>query len=252
MKNKAQSAFLTTFLFFVVIIVVIFMYVYQPNVTKTQELEASNATLKTRVDELEGFYKEMPAHKAEMEKWTTEINQKLAAFPVDTKEEDSIYLVLRTWEEGIVAAYTSIGVGEREVVTTISEDVVKPATIDGLETELVFKERTTTYNNITTYNFMKELVKSINENPEAASITNLVYTTTEEGLLEGSIDVTFYLVEGTNREYQKREFKDYPTGDLTNLFGTIYIEDLEQLREAKEADEEESERQQPAEPTTEQ
>ena len=42
--------------------------------------------------------------------------------------------------------------------------------------------------------------------------------TEEEGvILDGTVDVTFYAVTGTGKEYVPREFEDFPVG-IENLF----------------------------------
>ena len=223
MKNKAQTSFFITLAMCVLLLLLLYMYWFTAKVAETESLEASNATLQARVKQLEEYYKNMPTYKEQIASWQNTINEKLAAFPADSKEEDSIYMALKSWENEILVAYTSIGVGEREVVDVISADIVKPAAMDGFDGDIVFKERMTTYNNLTTYTDLKNLIAMINDNPEQLSITNMVYSMNEEGLLEGSLDVTYYMVDGTGKEYQPREFKDYPVpaeGEIrNNLFG---------------------------------
>ena len=220
MKNKAQTAFLTTLALCVVLLVVIYMYVYQPYTTKTTELEASNATLATRVAELEAFYQMMPTYKAEIEQMQGDIFDKFENFPADTKEEDAIALALRSWDDGVLVLYSGLAVGERETLATILADVVKPAAIEGLEQDIVIKERMTTYTNLTTYQDLKKLLACIEETEEEVAISNIVYSLNKDGVLEGSVDVTFFLVEGMGKEYQKQQFADYQTG-VTDLFGAM-------------------------------
>lgn len=218
MKNKAQTGFFTLVLFCIVATVVVYMYVYQPKTEETAAIQVSNASLQTRVNTLEQFYLAMPQNKAEMESMTAEINGILEPFPCDVKEEDTIYLALRTIDEGVLVLYDNITIGPREELAVIPVETVQGAKIEGLEQALAFQNRKVTYSNLTTYTNLKDLVNSINENQEELAITNVVYSVNEEGLLEGSVDATFYLVSGTNKEYVPKEFEDYETG-LTNLFG---------------------------------
>ena len=223
MKNKAQTTFGSILVLCIVATVALYMYLYKPKQEETAAIEASNATLASRVATLEQFYAAMPQNKAEMERMTTEINEKLSTFPSDVLEEDAIYLALRTLDEEILVGYKSIGIGEREVLETIEGETVQAAKIEGLEQPISFKSRKVTYAHETTYGNMKALISSFNENQEELAITNISYTSDAEGLLTGSIDATFYMVEGTGKEYVPREFAEYEYG-VHNLFGEAAAE----------------------------
>ncbi|MBQ4537932.1 MAG: hypothetical protein II994_10020 [Lachnospiraceae bacterium] len=218
MKNKAKTTFLSLLALCAVATVIVYMYYYQPTKEETASIETSNASLATRVATLEKFYLAMPENKAEMERMTAEINDILDPFPVDVKEEDAIYLALRTLDEQVLVAYDTVTISAREEMESIEADVVQRAKIEGLEQEIAFNSRKVTYSNKTTYSSMKDLVNSINANQEELAITNINYSKTDEGLLEGSIDATFFMVSGTGKEYVPKEFAEYETG-LTNLFG---------------------------------
>lgn len=224
MKNKAQTAFYAVLAIGVLGCIIVYMYVYQPYLKKAEELKASNATLSQRVEQLKIFYSQMADNENKIQEMTTDINKRLEEFPADVKEEDILYLALRTWDEGILVGYSNITVGTRENFSLIPAEVVQPAGIEGLTGEISFIKRNVSYTNITTYDQMKELIKLINANPEQLTITSVAYTASpgeiEEalGLLEGSVDVTFYAVRGTGKEYIPREFAEFPTG-LENLFG---------------------------------
>lgn len=229
MKNKAQTAFYAVLAIGVLGCIIVYMYIYQPYQKKTETLKASNATLSQRVEQLKNFYSQMAENENKIQEMTADINKRLKDFPADVKEEDILYLALRTWDEGILVGYSNIVVGARENFALIPAEVVQPAGVEGLTGEISFIKRNVTYTNITTYDQMKELIKAINANPEQLTIMSVVYTTasgTEEselGLLEGSIDVTFYAMQGTEKEYVPREFAEFPTG-LENLFGITKTE----------------------------
>lgn len=218
MKNKAQTTFISLLALCLVASVVVYMYVYQPKTEETASIEMSNATLATRVATLEQFYNAMPQNKAEMERMTNEINDKLSTFPCDVKEEDAIYLALRSFEEEILVGYESIGIDKREVLETIPAETVQAAKIEGLDETITFSERKVTYVNETTYNNMKDLVDCFNANQEELAITSITYSSDDDGFLTGSIDATFYMVTGTDKEYVPKEFGEYEVG-VTNLFG---------------------------------
>ena len=220
MKNKAQTAFFTVFILGLALAAVVYLYVFKAYNEKTDALVSSNRQLATRVEELRIFYEKMPEYKEQIVLMTDDIQKRLGEFPADVKEEDVIYLALRTWEEGILAAYSNITVAEREEMALIPAETVQAAGIEGLDKELGFRQRMATYTNTTTYSNMKDLIESINRNQEQLAITSVAYSLNDDNLLEGSIDVTFYTVSGTGKEYVPRTFKDYPVG-ISNLFGGV-------------------------------
>lgn len=228
MKNKAQSAFYAVLAIGVLGCIIVYMYVYQPYLKKTEDLKATNATLSQRVEQLKTFYSQMASNENKIQEMTADINKRLEEFPADVKEEDAIYLALRTWDEGVLVGYSSIVISPRENLASIPAEVVQPAGIEGLTGEITFVKRNITYSNITTYDQMKDLIKLINANPEQLAIMSVAYKTAdgeegELGLLEGSVDVTFYSMLGTEKEYIPREFAEFPTG-LENLFGITRTE----------------------------
>lgn len=223
MKDKAKTAFYAVLAIGVLSCIIVYMYVYQPYLEKTESLKTSNATLSQRVAELKTFYNQMADNESKITEMTADINSQLDEFPPDVKEEDIIYLALRSWDEDILVGYSSIVVTPREDLALIPAEVVQPAGIEGLDGDISIIKRDVTYTNITTYDQMKELIKLINTNPEQVTIKSVAYAMSEGdtaglGILEGSIDVTFYAVLGTGKEYVPREFADFPTG-LNNLFG---------------------------------
>lgn len=223
MKDKAKTAFYAVLAIGVLSCIIVYMYVYQPYLAKTEALKTTNATLSERVDKLKTFYSQMADNENKITEMTADINSQLDEFPPDVKEEDIIYLALRSWDEDILVGYSSIVITPREDLALIPAEVVQPAGIEGLDGDISIIKRDVTYTNITTYDQMKELIKLINANPEQLTIKSVAYALSEGdtaglGILEGSIDVTFYAVLGTGKEYVPREFADFPTG-LNNLFG---------------------------------
>lgn len=217
MKNKAKNAFLLTVIVFGLLIVVCYMYVYQSYTQKTADLQNSNVQLQARVDELRGFYEKMSLYEDRIDYMTTDINARLGQYPSDIKEEDAIYLALRTWEEEIPVVYKAIKISGKDTLGIIPGDKVSKAGIEGLDKEIVFKTRTANYSTLTPYSGLKDLLASLNDNQEQLAITNLAYSVNEDGMLEGTVNCTFYTVEGTDKPYVPREFKEYPLG-ITKLF----------------------------------
>lgn len=234
MKNKSQTVFAATFVLGALICLVVYMYVFQGFTKKTETLKASNATLQTRVNELSVFYAQMDSNQKEIDTKTKEIKESLDQFPADVKEEDAIYMALRTWKEEIIVGYEGITIGERDNFASIPEDIVKAGGIEGLENEIRFIQREVSYSNIASYSVMKELITSFNSNPEKITLASVAYAAKEKNasddeeetgtVLEGTIDVTFYAVAGTDKKYVPRKFADFPVG-ISNLFDNKEVQD---------------------------
>lgn len=219
MKDKKEIAFFLTLALCSVLLIVLYMYLYQPYTKKTEELRSSNQTLTTRVNQLSQFYAQMPENRRKIESMTEEIHEILDGFPADVLEEDALYLALRTQSEGATVRYKTIGMGKRAELGVIPESIVAAAGIEDLKQQLTFYKRTAVYNNSTGYSSLRTMLTSMNNNQEEMSIDKLAYVyEADSSALTGTVNVTFYTVSGTEKEYKPRTFKDYQDLGHTNLF----------------------------------
>lgn len=194
------------------------MFVYKSYSDKTNELKTSNATLQTRVNELKVYYDDKETYEKGIEAFKEDINTKLEVFPGDAREEDALDLAITPWKNNVLVDYQQISIDEAEDVSTVDEDTVKAAGIEGYESAITFNRRVATYSNNTTYNDMKDIVKIFNDKGDRLTISTISYMRDENtGLLNGTIECSFYYVTGINAPYTKPEFSDYLTG-LTNIF----------------------------------
>ncbi len=214
--SEKQIALYVTFVGFLLLAAVYFL-VFNTYMDKSEVIEKSNQALNTRVNELKVYYDNMTFYNEEMVRMEEEMNTWLNEFPADVKEEDVIVLALDT-EEVATIDYTNINVGERKSLKTIPIETVQPAGIEELQQELVFVERQVSYINKVDYTNLKECITAINNMPERMVISNITYARdTENNSLEGTIEVTFYSVIGTNKEYIPQNLPNYESG-LANLF----------------------------------
>lgn len=251
MKNKAQTTFITVILLGIVLGFVLYMYYYKPTNEKTEALKATNAVLQERVNTLEKFFNEMPENKKKIAEMEKGIKEMTSGFPADVKEEDTIYVALRTmnleslkdmYADGSIAAedqimqdleyqgdeqrvsYSAIGINSEEELGTIELAEVTGANIEGFTEELVFKRRVATYQNVTDYSNLKGLIQSINCDPDKKTISDIAYTVDEEGKLSGNVSVMFYSLAGTGRTYEPKDLSaEYEYG-LANLFTVQNVE----------------------------
>lgn len=178
---------------------------------KTTALMNENVLLESRVATLRAYHKNEEKYRTETEAMTAGIEQLLAAYPANALEEDAIMLAVDMEACGDIR-YTVINMGEPASLYTIPETTVKAAGCEGLSAGLEFVERRVTYSNDISYDSLKECIGEIYKNRNRIAISNIVYIKNAEGKLTGNIDVSFYSVRGTNKEYVKPDISKYAAG----------------------------------------
>lgn len=207
-----QKTFLGVTLVGVLILVVIYVFVYLDFTQRTEELEQSNSELLATVRELEEYNTNMESYKVEIEEIKAEINAILDEYPADAREEDAIMLAVELGERNTID-FDAINMEEKESVYTVEPYLVTAAALEGLDESLVFTQKHAVYVNETTYQELKSVIRQIYESDNRIGIDNIVYTRNEEyGILEGNIDLYFYSLVGTDKEYELPDIAEYPAG----------------------------------------
>lgn len=204
------------------VLLAVYFLVYKAYNDKADTVQASNASLNQRVSELKQFYDNMDTYNGEMELMQNQITAWLDEFPADVKEEDIIVLALDT-EKSAYVAYTNVNISEREALRTIPAATAAAAGMEDITQDLIIVQRKTAYVNITDYFNLKNCIRTINESDNRLAITNITYSKNKETEeLEGTIEVTFYSVIGTGKEYIPQNLPDYISG-LHDLFGSTAL-----------------------------
>ena len=207
-----QKTFLGVTLVGILILVMVYVFVYLDFTQRTEELENSNTELAATVRELEDYNTNMEAYKIEIEEIKAEINEIMEQYPADAREEDVIMLAVELQERNVID-FDAINMEEKEGVYTVEPYLVTAAAIEGLDESLVFTQKHAVYVNETTYTELKSVIRQIYESDNRIGIDNIVYTKNEEyGVLEGNIDVYFYSLAGTDKEYTAPDISDYISG----------------------------------------
>jgi len=222
--NKAKTFLILSVFLCFVLGIVIYMYIYVPQVEKTEQLENANIALASRVEVLMAFNEKMPENLAQIDKMTAEIKERLKDFPAEVREEDIIALALKSWEEEILVAYQVLSFDEDTLLASVPAKTVQGAGIEGMDRELQFISKGATYSGMTKYEELKDLVTCFNANQEELAISEVSFGTDVKGeqvevpvVLHGYVKTTFYSVAGTDKEYVPREFSEYEIG-LMDLF----------------------------------
>ncbi len=207
-----QKTFLGVTLVGVLALVVVYVFVYLDFTQRTEELQKSNDDLRVVVNELEEYNTNMEAYKVEIEEIKAEINSIMDAYPADAREEDAIMLAVELGERNTID-FDAINMEEKESVYAVEPYLVTAAAIEGLDESLVFTQKHAVYVNQTTYTELKSVIQQIYESDNRIGIDNIVYTKNEEyGVLEGNIDIYFYSLAGTDKEYEAPDIAEYPKG----------------------------------------
>ncbi|MBD5535763.1 MAG: hypothetical protein HDQ99_08940 [Lachnospiraceae bacterium] len=237
MKNiTAKQAMTYVFAMGFIALLAVYFLVYKSYNEKAEALEKSNATKAERVAELKVFYDNLSIYNEEIALYQAQIAAWLDDFPADVKEEDTIVLALDT-ENVAEVNYSNINIGSREALWTIPASTMQLAKMENLMYDVVYVERNVSYVNTTDYFNLKRVVETINNSTNRLTISNIAYSRNDEsGELMGTIEVSFYSVVGTDKEYVPQTLREYESG-LENLFGTTTVS-VEEEPESEEGVEE--------------
>lgn len=218
--DTAKKAMTYVLLLGALLLIAVYFMVYKNYNEKADAIAASNRVLNQRVSELKVYYDNLADYNNEIALMQNQVNAWLDEFPADVKEEDMIVLALDT-ERAADVNYSNINIGDRTALRTIPAATVQPAGMETYTTDIVFVERKVSYVNTADYFNIKNCVDVINSSDNRLVISNITYAENEESnLLDGTIEVTFYSVLGTGKDYIPQELPDYESG-LPNLFGSL-------------------------------
>lgn len=212
-----QNTFLGITLVGLIVLVLQYVFIYMDYTQKTEELTASNAEIRKEIEELQVYADNIETYKSEINDMKTVIENTVAEYPADAREEDVIMLAVQIQEKNAIA-YNSINMEETEGVYTVPYDNVKLAEIEEMDRDLVFARKHATYASVTNYDNMKSCIKQIFDSSNRIGIGSIVYVKNEEdGTLEGSMDLYFYSAAGTGKEYVVPDISQYLSG-TSDLF----------------------------------
>ncbi len=223
-KITAKQAMTYVLLLGLLLFIGVYFLVYQKDLEQADAIRSSNAALQVRVDELKTYYDNMEFYQEEIARMDTQAAEWLDEFPADVKEEDIIVLAIDT-ERNAAIGYSNINIQGREALATIPADTVKAAQMEQYTDEITLMQRKTSYVNITDYTNLKNCIKTINDQDDRMTISNISYSSNKEtGGIEGTIEVTFYAAYGTGKEYVPQVLPAYESG-LYNLFGVVNVQE---------------------------
>ncbi len=199
-----------------------YMLVFQKYEEKTEDLRRQNANLRTEVDDLKKVYDNLDAYRQTIAIMDGYIVTTLSQYPADVREEDALVIAVDTLNKAYVE-YSTINIKEKEDVGAIPAETVQNAGLESFKDEIKIKKRTVSYVNSTDYINLKTIIGTILSYGGKKTIEQISYSKSEDGekgFITGTIDVTDFVAEGTGKEYQAPDIKEYEAG-LYDLFGIV-------------------------------
>lgn len=210
------------------LMILVYFLVYQKLVDKADEIEASNQVLAKRVEELKGYYDEREINLANTMLLEQLTNELLTVYPADAREEDAIMLAVQMQRDS-GAEFLNINMERSEVpIHVVAAETVQAAASEQYTQEIQFRNMTATYINEVSYIGLKNLIQTVYNNSNRIGIQNISYSrgNEENPNLAGQVDLVFYSVNGTGKEYVAPDIVPYLAG-TDNIFGEIVVSDEE-------------------------
>lgn len=230
-KLTSKQIFTFVALMGVIILVLVYVFVYKKFTALAEQTRLSNEALQARVNDLKVYYDNEPSYLKDMEEMTPQIDEILAKYPADIREEDLIMHAVIT-QEVTPVKYSSINFANKSTFSTVDAATVQNAGLDKYQQEISFNEFGVTYPTDLTYLGLKNLVQVIFDSEYNIGINSISYVTGGEGGTEelengltGSMQLTFYSATGTGKEYVLPDITPYEAG-LSNIFGLENEEEL--------------------------
>lgn len=199
-----------------------YMLVFKKYEEKTEDLRRQNANLRTEVNDLKKVYDNLDAYRQTIAIMDGYIVTTLSQYPADVREEDALVIAVDTLNKAYVE-YSTINIKEKEEVGAIPAETVQKAGLESFQDEIKISKRTVSYVNSTDYINLKTIIGTILSYGGKKTIEQISYSKSEDGekgFITGTIDVTDFVAEGTGKEYQAPDIKEYEAG-LYDLFGIV-------------------------------
>lgn len=199
-----------------------YMLVFKKYEEKTEDLRRQNANLRTEVEDLKKVYDNLDAYRQTIAIMDGYIVTTLSQYPADVREEDALVIAVDTLNKAYVE-YSTINIKEKEEVGAILAETVQKAGLESFQDEIKISKRTVSYVNSTDYINLKTIIGTILSYGGKKTIEQISYSKSEDGekgFITGTIDVTDFVAEGTGKEYQAPDIKEYEAG-LYDLFGIV-------------------------------
>lgn len=206
------------------LLVLVYVFVYKKLTTEAESINSSNRVLSQRVSELKTYYDARETYLQATQNFEQLIDDMLTQYPADAREEDAIMLAVQM-QQNSEAEFLSINMTQGDTpVQVIPVETVTAAASEKYTQELQFRNFDATYVNEVSYSGLKEIIQTVFNSSNRIGIQNIAYSKgdAENPNLSGHIDLVFYSLSGTDKEYVAPDITPYIAG-TDNIFGEIEI-----------------------------
>lgn len=200
-------------------LLLVYFFVYQKLMTEAEQIQTSNIQLTQRVNELKAYYDAREEYLQKTQLAEQMIDELLTVYPADAREEDAILLAVQI-QQSSGSSFQSINMERGEVTHTVAAETVVAAEVEKYTQAIEFHEMNTTYSNEVSYAGLKAMIQTIFDSNNRIGIRNIAYSAGdgENTNLTGNMDLVFYSVTGTDKEYEAPDIVPYLAG-TDNIFG---------------------------------
>lgn len=210
----------------VIACLLVYMLVFNKYTEMTDELKSSNKLLQIQVDDMKQYYDHMEEYKKSISDWKAVIEQVTADYPGDAREEDVIMMAVNMQGDAVVN-FEKINIAATEPVYTVPEEMVKDLKDENLTTNIVFNAKESSYACNTDYANFKDAVKVVYDDKYRVGINSVSFKRDKDdnNIIKGDIDITYYSLQGMNKDYVKPDMPSYISGALgMDLFPPITVD----------------------------
>ena len=203
----------------------VYVLVYQRLITEAEDIEASNHALAQRVSQLKIYYDNRYIYQADTETTEQLIDELLTGYPADARDEDVIMLAVQM-QQGNDGEFLSINADRGEAIHIVSAETVAAAASAKYTQAIQFQDLYATYVNEVSYPGLKSMIQRVYDSDNRIGIQNIAFTKGDEEnpKLSGHMDLVFYSVTGTGKEYVAPDIVPYLAG-TDNIFGEIAVQE---------------------------
>lgn len=205
------------------LMILVYVFVFQRLTTEAEAIETSNRELSKRVNELKGYYDNRENYLKGIQMTEQLIDELLTVYPADARDEDVIMLAVQM-QQGNDGEFLSINVDRGDALHVVSAETISAAASEKYNQSIQFRDLYATYVNEVGYPGLKSMIQTIYDSSNRIGIQNIAFTRGDEEnpKLSGHIDLVFYSVTGTGKEYVTPDIVPYIAG-TDNIFGEIAV-----------------------------
>ncbi len=227
-KVSDKNLFYIVFLLCLVGAILFFVLGYSKLNDSCAAIKADNNTIKNHIAELQKYYDEKDTYQQETELLFKEVANLLNKFPSDIRSEDMIVQGIDVYNtanaSGLNMIFSSIALGDKQKTFEVTQGQIDAVQSEDYTQPIIFNLSEAAYTNETNYKSLRDGLGAIFASKYPVSVEKIAYNMDEEtGILSGVIQVGFYSVSGTNKEYVAPEFKKYEMGTDNVFVNTAFV-----------------------------